>query len=386
MAINEIRIISNIRTPDDVTIPIIRRDLSGGINNRQSGSLIGETQASVLYNVDIGVIGQASKRPGSVLAGDDMADNTILGLCNFQIQGGTDQLLAYEGTKVWSWIGSGTWTDLGRTFSTATEVGFCLAKESGLAPDDVVIIQNNVDNAQRLDVNGNFQDLGSTAGTGSDSPPKSTVMCWYGNRVWVLVNDQLYYSDAYPADYATAYDTVANVFRVPVGKEMGLCSTRDTGIVVMGEDAIWGLAPTVVPVATDKPEPLITNHGVISKGGWCQAGDDIYYFAQDGFRALKRTLQDKLQSGVEFPISYPLKDEFERINWAYIDRLSMKYFDNKIFINVPTSSSTFDIWVYYTALKSFVVFQGWSARCWETYKIGGEEGLYYGKQVSGEAM
>jgi hypothetical protein len=383
MAINEIRIVSNIRVPDDQQLPIIRRDLSGGINSRQSGSLIGENQMTVLYNIDIGVVGQSSKRAGSVLIGNDVGNNTILGLMNFQIQGETDQLLAYEGTKLWKWTGSGNWADLGETFSTATEVGMVLGKESGLSPDDVVIIQNGVDNAHRLDSDGNFQDLGSTAGTGSDSPPKSTVMAWYGNRFWVLLNDLLYYSDAYAADYSSAWDTTSNVFRIPVGKEMGLCATRDTGIVVMGEDAIWGIAPTVVPAATDKPEPLITNHGVVSRGGWCQAGDDIYYFAQDGFRALKRTLQDKLQAGVEFPISYPLKDEYERISWAYIDRLSMKYFDNKIFINVPTGAATFDTWVYYTALKSFVVFQGWTPQCWETYKVTGKENLYYGKQGDG---
>jgi hypothetical protein len=380
MAINEIRIVSNIRTPDDSTIPVIRRDLSGGVNNRQSGSLIGENQMTVLYNVDIGVVGQSSKRLGSVLIGNDVGNNTILGLMNFQIQGEDDQLIAYEGTTAWKWTGSGNWASLKADFTASTEVGMCLGKESGLTPDDVIIVQNGVDHAFRLDTDGNWQDLGVTAGTGSDSPPISTVMCWYGNRFWVLKNDLLYFSDAYAADYAVAWDTVSNVYRIPVGKEMGICATRDTGIVVMGEDAIWGIAPTVVPAATDKPEPLITNHGVVSKGGWCQAGDDIYYFAQDGFRALKRTLQDKLQSGVEFPISYPLKDQYEKIAWGYIDRLTMKYFDNKIFINVPTSSTEFDTWVYYTALKCFVIFQGWSPRCWETYKIVNKEYLYYGKQ------
>ena len=29
------------------------------------------------------------------------------------------------------------------------------------------------------------------------------------------------------------------------------------------------------------------------------------------------------------------QDEFDEIDWAYIDRLRMQYFDNKIFITVP---------------------------------------------------
>jgi hypothetical protein len=390
MPINEIRIISSIRTPDDTQLPIIRRDLSGGINNRQSGTLIGENQMTVLYNVDIGIVGQSSKRAGSVLIGNDVSNNTFMSLFNYARQGYTDSLIAYDDTVLWEWLGTGNWaaTGVGTLTTGATDVGILACKESGLVPDDVFIVQNGTDDAQRFHKASNgvwaVQDLLHATGANA-GPVKSTVMCWYGNRVWILKNDLLYFSDAYPADYAVAFDDVSNMFRIPVGAERGLCATRDTGIVVLGEDAIWGIAPSVVPAATDKPEPLITNHGVVSKKGWCQAGDDIYYFAQDGFRALKRTLQDKLQSGVEFPISYPLKDEYERIAWAYIDRLAMKYYDNKIFISVPTSATAFDTWVYYTALKSFVVFQGWSPRCWETYKVGGVEYLYYGKQGNGVA-
>lgn len=381
---------ASLRTPDDTPLPLVRRDFAGGINTRQNGALIGETQATVLYNTEIGVIGQTSKRSGSVLIGDDVSNNTFMALFNYTRQGYTDSLIAYDDTVLWEWLGTGNWVATGvGTLTTASEdVGILACKESGLVPDDVFIVQNGIDDAQRFHKNSAdvwaVQDLLHATGA-TAAPPKSTVMCWYGNRVWVLKNDLLYYSTAYPADYAVAFDTTSGSFRIPVGAERGLCATRDTGIIIMGEKAIWGIAPTATPAATDKPEPLVTNHGVVSKKGWCQAGDDIYYFAQDGFRALKRTLQDKLQSGVEFPISYPLKDEYERIAWAYIDRLSMKYFDNKIFITVPTSSTTFDVWVYYTALKAFVVFQGWSPRCWETYKVGGKEYLYYGKQGNGVA-
>jgi len=370
---------------DDQPIVIVRQNLSGGINSRQSANTIKDIEATVLYNVDIGIPGKAKKMPGSVLIGDDVGSNSILALHNYEIQGETDQLLMYEGVDLYYWLGAGNWVSLSSAFDVSvTEVGMISAKESGLAPDDIVIIQNGVDNAYRVDYQGNLQDLGSTAGTGEDSPPISTVMCWYGNRVWVLKDDLLYPSDAYSADYSTAFDTVGRSFRVPVGNEKGLVPTRDMGIIVMGENEIWSLAPSLVPdPSTDKPQPIITNRGVVSKKGWVNAGDDIYYFAQDGFRALKRTEQDKLQAGTEYPLSYFLKDEYERISWAYKDRICMEYFDNKIFIAVPTGVDTFDTWIYYTALKAFVIKQGWSPRCWAKYKIDGEEGLYYGKHGDG---
>jgi hypothetical protein len=168
-----------------------------------------------------------------------------------------------------------------------------------------------------------------------------------------------------------------------VGNEKKLLATRDMGIVVMGDQQIWALAPSNPPVATDQPQPLITNLGCVSKRGAVQYGDDIYFFAQDGLRALKRTIQDKLQLGANYPLSYALKDEFASISWANISNLTMETFDNKIFIAVPTGATTYDTWVYYPANGSFMVISGWSPSCWATYKVSGEERLYYGKQGNG---
>jgi hypothetical protein len=381
MAISEVRLVSSIRTPDDAPLFVIRKDLSGGINTRQDANAIGENQAMVLYNVDLGVLGKSTKRPGSVLIGNDVGADSPLGLHNFEIQGADDQLLMYEDTTLWKWTGSGDWTSLKADFTTSTEVGMVSGKESGLSPDDVVIIQNGVNNAFRVDSAGNFQDLGNT----NTSPPITTVGAWYGNRFWFLKNDILNYSDAYDSDYSGAFDRTTNAFRVPVGEERAIIATRDTGLVIFGREQIWGFAPSTTPAATDQPQPLVTNFGAVSKNGVVAYGDNIYFFAPDGLRELKRTIQDKLQTGANYPLSYRLKDEFDRISWAYISRLAIEVFDNKVFISVPTSSTAFDTWIYYPAQDSFMVITGWSPRCWSRFKINGEEFVYYGKQGDGKA-
>lgn len=390
MTVQLIRQLSSVRTPDDKQIYVIRRDLSGGINSRQHGSLIGENQVTVLYNVDIGTAGKASKRLGSVLLCQDLGSTTFADLHNYDRQGYDDALMVYDDINLWEMAGSASaFTSVSASaFTTGqTDVSILQAKESGLVPDDIIIVQNGTDNPKRFHKDSTetwgVQDLGSATGA-SGSIVKSTVMAWYGNRIWTLKNDQLYFTDAYDSDYSTAQDTVTNWFRVPVGQERGIVATRDTGMIIMGADQIWGLAPSATPVVTDKPEPLITNRGVVSKKGWVNAGDDIYYFAQDGFRALRRTVQDKLQAGVDYPLSYFLKDEYDRINWAYISRLTMEYFDNKIFISVPTGAATFDVWVYYPQSQSFMVISGWEPREWVKYKVGGEERLYYAQHGDGK--
>lgn len=371
---------------DDQPIRGMMKDATLGINSRSNVADIQDGQFAVLNNVDISVPGQTTCRPGSILIGNDVGSASPLCLHNYEIQGDDDQLLMYEDTDVHKWEGSGNWTSLKSDFTSgATEVSMCQVKESALAPDDVVIVQNNVDNAFRVASDGTWQDLGSTAGTGSDSPPKSLVMGWYANRLWILLNDLLYFSTAYPADYSSAFDTVTDSFRIPVGEQMGIVPTRDTGMILMGKEQIWGLAPSIIPDPTaDKPQPLITNHGVVSRKGFVNAGDDIYYFAHDGFRSVKRTQQDKLSGGPELPISWNLKDEYESIAWPYISGLSMIYFDSKVFIAVPTGVSTFDTWIYYPATNAFTVMTGVNPKCWAKFKVASEERLYYGKTGDGK--
>lgn len=380
----DLRYVSRATSPDDSFAYVLRRDLSGGVNTRAYEEEIGENQATQLDNCDIVTPGQVSKRPGSVLIGNDLGSSSIVALHNYEIQGDTDQLLCYEDNDLNKSEEEGNWTQLKGDFAASqTDVGMINAKMSGISPDDIAIVQNDSDNAFAIKSDGTALDLGNTAGTGSDSPPITTVMAWYGNRVWCLKNDLLYFSASYSADYSSAFDTVSDVYRVPVGEERGIAPTRDTGMVIMGKHAIWGLAPSATPVATDQPQPLVTNYGVVSKKGWCMAGDDIFFFSTDGLRSLTRTIQDKLQAGVSYPISYTLKDSYDNISWEHIENLQMVYFDNKIIVAVPTGVATTDVWIYYPATQAMVVAKDLAIRSIAKYKVDGEERLYIGKYSDG---
>lgn len=377
---------ASFRVPDDKPLFAIYKDFSAGINERVHARDVQPNQGTQLENVDLGTPASLLKRPGTILIGNDIGSDTPETLHNFEIQGATDQLVMYEDQRMWKWEGAGNWAALSLVtlFTASTDVGIISAKESGLAPDDVMIIQNDQDNAKRIDYDGNIQDLGSVAGTGSDSPPKSSVMAWYANRVWVLKDDQLFFSAAYSADYSSGFDTVSDVFRIPVGDERGIAVTRNLGMVILGVKGVWALFPSATPAVTDRPEPLVSDVGCVSKKGWAVVGDDIYFFSQDGLRTLKRTVQDQLQLGADYPVSYVLKDQFDGISWAYIENLSMQYFDNKLFISVPTGAATFNTWIYFPATNGFALMTGVNPTCWAKYKVSGEEQVFYGKQGDGE--
>lgn len=359
---------------DDPRLVVVRRDSSGGQNNRQSGTVIGENQVVVLKNADISVPGETKKRPGLTLV-EDLSDNAGYGLFGFEPAGGTNELIAVHGTKLEGWVGSGVFTEHKTDFTTGTVCRMIKVGESG--ENDVLMVKIDGNNWFRMNQSHSFQDLGSTSGTGTDSPPDSEVALYFRNRMWVLKDNQLYWSAVFSADYSAAFDTVSDAYRIPVGEERTLLGLRDQGIIVIGEDQIWGINPSVTPAATDKPE-IILDQGCVAGDTAVQVGDDILFLARDGVRGLFRTQLDKVQGGASFPLSFPLKDEYESINWAQISKATAVYFDNKYFISLPVdaSSTNNEVWVYYPAYNSWMVITGWNVSSWAKLRIDGQEKLY----------
>jgi hypothetical protein len=247
---------------------------------------------------------------------------------------------------------------------------------------DVVIIQNGIDNAFRMKQDYTFQHL-STANT---SPPKTRAMIYYRDRLWCLKDNKLYYSGAVPVDYNATFNQASNYYNIPVGTERALVGTRDYGLIVFGSLQIYQLNPTLVPApATDKPE-LVLDIGCANGDTVQQVGDDFFYLSYDGVRAVKRTVQDKLQSGQSQPLSWNLKKEFEEINWAYIQNADAVYYKDRYILTLPTGSSTTNnkLWVYYPAINAWSIISGQNIAKFATVKISNDLRLYGVDAVSGK--
>lgn len=357
-------------TADDQPLVKVTRNLSGGMNSRDHGSNIGETQATVLYNIDIGTPGQTTKRPGLTLV-EDLGSNAGTALYGFEPQGGTNQLVGMYTTNLLTWPGSGTFTNRKSNFTSTARPCVFRARES--SNGDVVMVGNGTDNWFRMTQAYAFADLGNT----NTSPPISNVGTYYRSRMWVLKGEKLYYSDAVSSDYSAGFDRTSNNYNMPVGAEQAIVGLRDLGLICFGLKGIYAINPSATPAATDKTEVLY-DKGCMAGNTVAQVGDDIYFLAPDGVRSLVRTQQDKVQLGASFPVSYPLKDEFANISWGYIDKACATYFDNKYFISLPTSASSYNnqVWVYWPATNAWAVITGWNVSAWAKLKVNGQEKLY----------
>ena len=365
---------------DDSLLTVVKRDLSGGINTRQHEQIIVDNQATVLQNIILDTAGQRSGRAGATLI-ETFSTSASTGLFGFEPENGTDELLVLNGKNLWyssTIVSAGFTSATAATFTTSLSTTMIKALESDEA--DVVIVANGTDHCFRMTQAHGWQDLND----GSTSPPLTTVYTWFRDRLWALKDNKLYYSGAIPVDFSVSFDRSLNYYNIPIGTEKALLGIRDTGILVGGTDAIWGVNPTITPApATDKPEKLL-DIGLIAPL-MIQVGDDAWFLASDGVRGLFRSQQDKLQGGSQFPLSWNIKDEIDAINWTQAKtKADGVFFDNKFLITFPSGTSTYNnrIAVAYPALRdsqglpAWVVFTGLNIARFSKINVSGEERLY----------
>jgi hypothetical protein len=370
---NKLKFIISNSAPDAQRLTVIRRDFSGGINTRQHASKIGENQVEDITNWDIIVLGETRKQKGITLIEDLDDSDAGTGAFGFQPRGGTNELLVTHGTKLEGWTGSSTFVERDTSFTTSLLTTMVKATCSG-ANGDVVLISNGTDNVHQMLQDHTISDLADT----NTSPPKTTVMTFYRNRMWFLWQNGLYWSAALPTTYLAQCDRTTNVFGVTVGVERAVVGVRDMGLLCFGADEVYGINPSITPAATDLPEKIL-DIGCVAGNTVVQVADDVFFLSTDGVRGVFRSQQDKLQMGQSFPLSFPLKTQYDTISWNYISKACATYFDNKYLLALPVNSSTYNnqVWVYYPAANSWAVIDGWNVGAWAKVKFSGEERLYY---------
>lgn len=349
--VDEIRISSSSRYSSNFTVP--------------TSPFVADANTKLLLHCDGSIAGTGA----------------ITGLFGFDPAGGTAELLITEATNLRGWTGGGSVSSAYKSdFTTSLDTTMFRARESG--EGDVVLVGNGTDNWFRMLQDHTFQDLGNT----NTSPPRSTVGTMHiDNRVWILSSNLLYFSTSFPADFSAAFDRTTNAFKISVGAERAVVSTRNFGLIIFGKEQIWVLNPSLTPApTTDKPEPLFTDLGCASGRTVAEVGDDYFWLSFDGVRSIKRTQQDKLQLGVSYPLSYSMKDEFDLINWNAITKACAVYFDNKYIISLPTSGSSTNnrVWVYYPASDGWSVVTGWNVSVWAKFKVSGQVRLFAGEATA----
>jgi hypothetical protein len=340
----------------------------GGVNSHVEPYYLEENQASYLKNANLDTPGLRQKRLGSQTIGG--ASGTPKGLGFFLGNDKVAHLMGVWGTDLYETSGDYTWDQLNPTSSISIADGFYSLAECQFYVYDGAPPATNLHEAIALwshkpYTNQTYPELqfvtkdGDHATFGASISPAACV--WWQGRLWAgnynRGESSLAWSNLWDA---LAWDTDNNY--VDIDRESGdkitaLVPTRGTQprLYIFKEhhvyalDVVWGsgvYVPTtentldtsnsrLVSVSEDKgcvaPKTIVYTSG--------SGQSDVFFLANDGYRSLRRVEQD-VAGGAGEPISQPIKDVIDRINWEYACLATATVYDHKIFLSLPVDGST----------------------------------------------
>lgn len=195
----------------------------------------------------------------------------------------------------------------------------------------------------------------ATVSTNSNIP-QSNQATYYQNRLFVVKDkDEVSVSDILSF---TDYDPLSADFNLNTGTSDYVVRTYpfgENGMVVFKHKSSL-LLQNVQGNLYDVTATEITRQlGIIGINACTAVGPDLIYVSDRNITSIRLNLQNQLQ-GVTEPLSRNIKSIIGRINWNAADRVSMAYWDNKLFVALPLDNVTYcnSIVVY-----NFVTQQWW---------------------------
>ena len=175
---------------------------------------------------------------------------------------------------------------------------------------------------------------------GFSSIPRSNQATYYQNRLWVVSGkDAIAASDVLSF---TEYDDIANNFNLNTGSGDFVVSSYpfgDNSLVVFKHNSSI-LLENVQGSLNDVTATEITrNLGVIGINAVTAVGPDLVYMSDRNVTSIRLNLQNKLQAATE-PLSRNIASIIKRVNWNAGDKISLAYWDNKLYVSLPLDNST----------------------------------------------
>tara|TARA_S200002703_G_scaffold159632_1_gene173822 strand:- start:4097 stop:5968 length:1872 start_codon:yes stop_codon:yes gene_type:complete len=213
--------------------------------------------------------------------------------------------------------------------------------------------------------------------TGTDDTSGSPVnglkyLTANGYRIFGVAGaDQIYVSDILPvtSNPHGLFNTSPAYFRVGQDHNpiTSLYSWQDFSLLVFKDEETY--LCDVNPGAVDGTSAAtvsgfsvrqVSNRvGCVSHRSVVQVGNDAFFLARDGVRSVSRVINDGMAATTE-PLTLPIQDVIDRINWEYASTACATYRDRKYILAVPLDGDTTpkDFIVFDTATKGWFHWEG----------------------------
>jgi len=345
----------------------------GGQVSHVRANLLSATQYSESENMDIDKFGAIITRRGSVIVGATLT-NPIRGL-TFMDTPSTEQILAVSNGVLYKSTGSTFSSVSGYTPTAANDVEFAQLIDKVYMTDNSVNVHSY-----------NGTTVTDELNTASD-PPRCKFIATHTNRIFAAntenFNDEVAASDLLDGgNWASSFQ-----FRVGGGEGdpiTGIVSWYNFNLLVFKTRSIHVVStdPSQVTAANWQVHRIDNTVGCVAHRTIAQAGPDVFFLARDGIRTV-RTILSGAQSSVSEPISIPISDIIDRINWSYASKCCATFWDNKYMLSVPMDNSITNNYtiIYNTVSRSWSGY--WTG--WTPYVFGVSSFTDYPKMMFGDS-
>jgi len=360
---------------DDPALWARQEAFGGGVNGFVRSSRIGEDQMAAASDVLVDQSLRAQKRPGADALASGLPQARAQGLAYFDVPG-TERLVACADDALYAYDGA-NWS--------AALSGY--APAAGSDPDmaqgiNELLIADGVQNVFAWD-GAAFADLGVAGG--------ASIVAWHTYRAFyagfAAAPDELRVSDV--AAPGTVQDP-AFVTRVGEGEGeaiTALAGAQGYWLVCFKESSIWMLDcdPSAEFASEWRFSKITGGVGCVGKRAAVRYGNDVFFLARDGVRTLRRMGAAAGQYETSPPLSQPVQDVIDRINWDAAHLASAGTYDQFVLFGLPLDEAAEPghTLVWNGRLGAWMGLWSWDAAQFEVSRFGGAPRLCFGRSGSG---
>jgi len=327
---------------------------NGGQHSRLRSNLLDQNQFSLGKNSDPDRNGNFITRRGTEAVTD--LTITVQGARYFKTPSLEELLLAGNG-GVSKWDGSTLTSLSGYTPASSAQVDMAQLVNRIYFTDGV----NNVHSYEGTSI--------TDEGNGATDPPLCQFMVSHAGAIFAAGTqnaDELLRSDLLDGQTWDKVNWSISVGRGDNDAITGLCPWEGYNLVVGKEHSIHVV--NADPQASNASEwvvtPIEANVGCVAHRSMVMFGRDVWFLSRSGVHTIRR-LTEGQNFEVTDPISSPIQDWIDRINWDHASKSCAMVWNNRYILAVPVDNSTEPniVLVYNSLIRNWSGYwTGWTPR------------------------
>lgn len=171
--------------------------------------------------------------------------------------------------------------------------------------------------------------------------PNATFALYAQDRLWAIVGkDSLYASDALAF---TTFTQITSQFHISPGDSNHLVTAYpfgDDAIVVFKNRSILLLQGVSGSLSDVDAVEITRQVGAVGINAVTSVGPDLVYVSDRNINLLSLTTTNNSVQHKILPLSAPIQKIFDRVNWEYGYKISVGYWDNKLYVALPLDNAT----------------------------------------------